>query len=50
MMDEATDKILDILEEYDMTVVDSIAILEIIKYNLLRMAETTTRPEGETLQ
>ena len=49
-MDEATDKILDVLEEYEMTVVEGVALLEIIKYNLLRMAETTGIPEGATIQ
>lgn len=48
-MDEVTDEILDILEKNELTVADSVAILEMIKYNILRAFENQT-PEGVTLQ
>ena len=45
--DEVIDQILDVLEEHECTVAEAIALIEMLKYNLLRSGE---QQEGFTLQ
>jgi hypothetical protein len=47
-MEQAAEDILDILEEYECTVADGIALLEMVKFNLLTAGLEPT--EGVTLQ
>ena len=48
-MDEVADQILDVLEEHELTMAEGIALLEMVKYNLL-VAGHNLAPEGATLQ
>ena len=47
-MEQAAEDILDILEEYECTLADGIALLEMVKFNLLMAGTNPT--EGVTIQ
>lgn len=49
-LEEATDSILDVLEHYNLNVLESVAVIEVIKFNLMRQAEEAFLREGVTLQ
>jgi len=48
-LEDATDAVLDALEETDLTVAEVIAVLEIVKHSMLNLLDGI-QPQGETLQ